>query len=257
MTDTTHDDLVKRICEEWVKDGRSEDCFWEGWPECPTPEDSLTPRMVIDRITALTAERDEWRKAYHKTHDLYASSEERADALAERLAKAVEAGHALNDALREKERGKYLTTAQVLAAEKARAPSQQSRRHPMTDTTHEAPERIWVQTDHIPDQCALDKWHVPPEANEACLFTEYTRADLVQAAVAGVLRAAAADVSAVSMDGDYLAERILALITPDAQAALDRAVAAERERCAKVAGDAWMDGVPIAEIPAIIRKGGE
>jgi hypothetical protein len=43
------------------------------------------------RITALTAERDEWRKAYHKTHDLYASSEERADALAERLAKAVEA----------------------------------------------------------------------------------------------------------------------------------------------------------------------
>jgi hypothetical protein len=55
MTDTTHDDLVKRICEEWVKDGRSEDCFWEGWPECPTPEDSLTPRMVIDRIEELEA----------------------------------------------------------------------------------------------------------------------------------------------------------------------------------------------------------
>jgi hypothetical protein len=54
MTDTTHDDLVKRICEEWVKDGRSEDCFWEGWPECPTPEDSLTPRMVIDRIAELS-----------------------------------------------------------------------------------------------------------------------------------------------------------------------------------------------------------
>jgi hypothetical protein len=54
MTDTTHDDLVKRICEEWVKDGRSEDCFWEGWPECPTPEDSLTPRMVIDRIEELS-----------------------------------------------------------------------------------------------------------------------------------------------------------------------------------------------------------
>ena len=32
-------------------------------------------------------------------------------------------------------------------------------------------------------------------------------------------------------------------------------LAAERERCAKVAGDAWMDGVPIAEIPAAIRKG--
>jgi hypothetical protein len=54
MTDITHDDLVKRICEEWVKDGRSEDCFWEGWPECPTPEDSLTPRMVIDRIEELS-----------------------------------------------------------------------------------------------------------------------------------------------------------------------------------------------------------
>ena len=37
--------------------------------------------------------------------------------------------------------------------------------------------------------------------------------------------------------------------------ATDRVVATERERCAKVAGDAWMDGVPIAEIPAIIRKG--
>lgn len=49
------DDLVTRICEEWVKDGRSDECFWEGWPECPTPEDSLTPRMVLDRIEELEA----------------------------------------------------------------------------------------------------------------------------------------------------------------------------------------------------------
>jgi hypothetical protein len=47
------DDLVKRICQDWVKAGCSDDCFWEGWPECPTPEDSLTPRMVIDRIEEL------------------------------------------------------------------------------------------------------------------------------------------------------------------------------------------------------------
>ena len=45
---------------------------------------------------------------------------DRIEELEAKLAKAVEAGHALNDALREKERGKYLTTAQVLAAEKAR-----------------------------------------------------------------------------------------------------------------------------------------
>ena len=48
----------------------------------------------------------------------------------------------------------------------------------MSDTTHEAPERIWIQTDHIPDQCALDKWHVQPDANEASLFTDYVRADI-------------------------------------------------------------------------------
>jgi hypothetical protein len=43
-----------------------------------------------EKMADLTAERDEWRKAYHKTHDLYASSEERADALTEKLAKAVD-----------------------------------------------------------------------------------------------------------------------------------------------------------------------
>ena len=48
----------------------------------------------------------------------------------------------------------------------------------MSDTTHEAPKRIWIQTDHIPDQCALDKWHVQPDANEASLFTDYVRADI-------------------------------------------------------------------------------
>ncbi len=50
------DDLVKQICSAWIADDRSDDCFWEGWPECPTPEDSLTPKMVMDRIEELEAE---------------------------------------------------------------------------------------------------------------------------------------------------------------------------------------------------------
>ena len=49
------DDLVKPICSAWIADDRSDDCFWEGWPECPTPEDSLTPKMVMDRIEELEA----------------------------------------------------------------------------------------------------------------------------------------------------------------------------------------------------------
>jgi hypothetical protein len=48
-------DDVKRICQDWVDDGRGEDCFWEGWPECPTPQDSLTPKMVLDRLAEVAA----------------------------------------------------------------------------------------------------------------------------------------------------------------------------------------------------------
>jgi hypothetical protein len=87
------------------------------------------------RIEALTKERDEAREAWkleaaslkrfaerHERHlILGAETRTRAERAEAKLAMAVEAGHALNDALREKERGKYLTTAQVLAAEKARA----------------------------------------------------------------------------------------------------------------------------------------
>ena len=49
------DDLVKRICKTWIEDGRSDNCFWEGWPENPTPDDSLTPGMVLGRIEELEA----------------------------------------------------------------------------------------------------------------------------------------------------------------------------------------------------------
>ena len=44
---------VKQICEAWVKDGLEEECFWEGWPDCPTPDDTLTPGMVLRAITDL------------------------------------------------------------------------------------------------------------------------------------------------------------------------------------------------------------
>lgn len=79
--------------------------------------------------------------------------------------------------------------------------------------------------------------------------------DLVQAAVAAALTEAAADVSAVSMDGDYLAERILALITPDAQAALDRVVAAERERGFWLGRSCGGSKAEIDAALAAIRKG--
>jgi hypothetical protein len=104
--------------------------------------------------------------------------------------------------------------------------------------------------------------------------------DLVQAAVAAALREAAAlmfDDLWITADNDReegydeglsaAANAILALITPDAQAALDRVVAAERERCAKVAESVALPmGGKIAKAQAgymrdtiahHIRKGGE
>jgi hypothetical protein len=35
------------------------------------------------------------------------------------------------------------------------------------------PCRIWIQNDHIPDECALNKWCVNPDPHEMHLFTEY------------------------------------------------------------------------------------
>ena len=57
----------------------------------------------------------------------------------------------------------------------------------MTDTTHEAPERIWITSDGI--------WY-DFDPSEACdPVGEYVRADLVQAAVAAALREAAAHIA--------------------------------------------------------------
>jgi len=51
------DDLVKQICKTWVDAGQADECFWEDWPECPTKDVSLTPKMVLGRIEALEAVR--------------------------------------------------------------------------------------------------------------------------------------------------------------------------------------------------------
>ena len=50
------------------------------------------------RIAALTAERDEWRKAYHDTHDLFAQSDEDAASLRARLARMEGAAKRVLDA---------------------------------------------------------------------------------------------------------------------------------------------------------------
>ena len=98
--------------------------------------------------------------------------------------------------------------------------------------------------------------------------------DLMQAAVAAALREAAGEAAGeIAALGErelspFIRRRILALITPDAQAALDRVVAAERERCAKVAESRWRswgqndphgpvecDVTACENIAAAIRKG--
>ena len=41
---------VGEICQAWIDEGLGDECFWESWPECPTPEDTLSPRMIMDYI---------------------------------------------------------------------------------------------------------------------------------------------------------------------------------------------------------------
>jgi len=45
-------DSVIRACSDWVNAGQGNDCFWEGWPECPT-EQEITPMMVLRAIISL------------------------------------------------------------------------------------------------------------------------------------------------------------------------------------------------------------
>jgi hypothetical protein len=93
--------------------------------------------------------------------------------------------------------------------------------------------------------------------------------DLVQAAVAAALREAVLQVHSsvpghmLVGDTDRICDAIFALITPNAQAALDRVVAAEQERCAKVAqrcadlADTNGDYLLICDVVAAIREGRE
>ena len=52
MTETTENllDRVERTCKDWVKADMGDECFWEGWPDCPTPNDSLTPNDILGSI---------------------------------------------------------------------------------------------------------------------------------------------------------------------------------------------------------------
>jgi len=52
MTNRIADD-VETICYMWVHDGRGDECFWEGWPDCPSPQDDLTPNMVLEAMKVL------------------------------------------------------------------------------------------------------------------------------------------------------------------------------------------------------------
>jgi hypothetical protein len=116
----------------------------------------------------------------------------------------------------------------------------------MTDTTHEAPERIWAK----PNIGRIILYNPAPNLDALIArgyLTEYVRADLVQAAVAAALTEATKALD-YYVDADYCAmgypedggiaasgtardcqAAILALITPDAQAALDRVVAEQRK----------------------------
>ena len=134
----------------------------------------------------------------------------------------------------------------------------------MTDTTHEAPEQVWCIFDKYGHGSTMirDLSQINNPLYNGPEPTKYVRADLVQAAVAAALKEASQMLEEVVADIAnpakakvmYVASQaVLALITPDAQAALDRVVAAERERCAKVA-EGYLGCEAIA---AAIREGGE
>ena len=44
--------LVRQSLNDWVESGRGDECFWEGWPECPTEID-LTPNMILAVLNSL------------------------------------------------------------------------------------------------------------------------------------------------------------------------------------------------------------
>ena len=86
-----------------------------------------------------------------------------------------------------------------------------------------APEQIWIQSDHIPDSIALDRWDVRPDADEAHLFTGYIRKDVSDALVAAAyLDAANLHQSLWRETSAYKTDQILKRTPAGASAAIDR-----------------------------------
>jgi hypothetical protein len=53
---------VKDICQAWIDNGLGDEMFWESWPECPTPEDSLTPNRVMAYVEEIETKLEEVTK---------------------------------------------------------------------------------------------------------------------------------------------------------------------------------------------------
>lgn len=43
-------DQIVFLCENWIASGYGDVCFWEPWPECPTPLLNLTPNGLLTLI---------------------------------------------------------------------------------------------------------------------------------------------------------------------------------------------------------------
>jgi Lar family restriction alleviation protein len=146
----------------------------------------------------------------------------------------------------------------------------------MNDTTHEPPELLpcpfcgcaaryyhrpdttgWRNTEWVCCSGDCGASTCMHETKEEAIAAWNTRSDdLVQAAVAAKLREAAL-IARASFDGEIGYDEILDLITPDAQAALDRVVAAEREHGFWAGRSCGGSKVEIDAALADLRKGGE
>jgi hypothetical protein len=41
--------LIIQACKDWIEKGFGDECFWEGWPDCPT-EIIFIPNMVMEAL---------------------------------------------------------------------------------------------------------------------------------------------------------------------------------------------------------------
>lgn len=84
-------DLVKRICQEWISDNRGDERFWEWWPGCPTEDDSLSAKKVFDCI-------EEAEKAIANMQREYDKRGERIRELEDELAGAINVAYGVSEA---------------------------------------------------------------------------------------------------------------------------------------------------------------